>query len=220
MPTEQPVSWVRAWPWVLVSAVVQELTDQIPQGFYSKTASCRSTKIAEQREARVNWRIRTREVRVISEDGEQLGIMPTQTAVELAEERGLDLVEVAAKSMPPVCRIMDFGKHKYEQKKKSQEARSRQRSHRLKEVKMRPKTDEHDLAFKLGHAKRFLSEGNKVKVTMMFRGREIFHAERSRGQLEHLANILVEEGLATIEVPSRQEGRNMHLILAPRSQSS
>jgi len=169
------------------------------------------------KEARVNWRIRAREVRVISEDGEQLGIMPTDMAVALAQERGFDLVEVAAKSMPPVCRIMDFGKHKYEQKKKSQEARQRQRSHRLKEVKLRPKTDDHDLAFKLEHVKRFLAEGNKVKVTMMFRGREIFHLDRSRGQLEALAQKVVDEGLATVEVAPRQEGRNMHLILAPRA---
>lgn len=179
----------------------------------------RSEESTDQQELRVNWRIRAREVRVISETGEQLGIMPTQAAIALAEERGYDLVEVAAKSMPPVCRIMDFGKHKYEAKKKSQESRQRQRSHQLKEVKIRPKTDDHDLAFKLEHMKRFLAEGNKVKVTMMFRGREIFHMERSRAQLEQLAAKVVEEGLATVEVAPRQEGRNMHLILAPRATS-
>ncbi len=143
--------------------------------------------------------------------------MSTDEAVALAQERGLDLVEVAAKSVPPVCRIMDFGKHKYEQKKKTQEGRQRQRSHQLKEIKLRPKTDDHDLDFKVEHIKRFLAEGNKVKLTMMFRGREIFHLDRSRGQLEALAQRVVDEGLATVEFAPRQEGRNMHLILAPKA---
>jgi translation initiation factor IF-3 len=176
----------------------------------------RTEENADTQELRVNWRIRAREVRVISDSGEQLGIMLTQAAVTLAEEQGLDLVEVAAKSVPPVCKIMDYGKHKYETKKKAQESRSRQHVHVLKEVKVRPKTDDHDLDFKMEHMKRFLAEGNKVKVTMMFRGREIFHLERSRAQLEEIANKVVEEGIATIEVAPRQEGRNMHLILAPK----
>ncbi len=160
---------------------------------------------------------------MISEDGEQLGIMPTSVALTLAQEAGLDLVEVAANGNPPVCKIMDFGRHKYEQKKKSQEARQKQRqrqkAQKVKEVKLRPKTDDHDLAFKLGHVRRFLGEGSKVKVTMMFRGREIFHVDRARQQLEQLAKAVVDEGIGVVEVPPRQEGRNMHLILAPRSTS-
>ncbi len=141
--------------------------------------------------------------------------MSVDQAVRLAEEANLDLVEVAARSDPPVCRIMDFGKYKYQLKKKGQEAKAHQKSSKLKEVKLRPKTDEHDFDVKLGHAKRFLEEGNKVKVTMMFRGREIFHSARGRELLMKLAAGVVESQVGTVEQEPQMEGRNMHLILSP-----
>jgi translation initiation factor IF-3 len=158
----------------------------------------------------VNESIRVREVRVIGADSEQLGVMAPEEALEKAQEAGLDLVEVAANSRPPVCRIMDYGRYKYEQKKKR--AKGRQ-SHTatLKEVKLRPGTDMHDLEFKLNNVRRFLIEGDKVKVTVMFRGREMVHTyrgrERLRQALEHLGPI------AKLENPPRMEGRFLSMIL-------
>ena len=154
---------------------------------------------------------------MIGDEGEQLGILPTEEALDIARERGLDLVEVAARSDPPVCKIMDYGRYKYQEKKKNQQARSNQRGTKLKEVKLRPKTNTHDYEVKLGRAKKFLSEGNKVKVTMMFRGREIYHANVGRARLMTLASDVGAEGLGVVEVEPRLEGRNMHLILAPKS---
>ena len=158
---------------------------------------------------RVNERIRVREVRVIGADGEQLGVMPPEQAIEIAREEGLDLVEVAANSRPPVCRIMDYGKFKYEQKKKN--ASKKSHSATLKEVKLRPGTDQHDLNFKLNNARKFLMEGDKVKVTVMFRGREMVHTYRGREQL----NAVLEQlgPIAKLESSPRMEGRFMSMIL-------
>ncbi len=125
----------------------------------------------------INWDIRAPEVRVIDSEGKQVGILPLKEAMKIAEEQGLDLVEVAPNSNPPVCRIMNYGKYKYQQSKRIQEARKHQTIIQVKEVKVRPRTEEHDFQFKLRYVKRFLSEGNKVKISMLFRGREIAHPE-------------------------------------------
>jgi translation initiation factor IF-3 len=156
---------------------------------------------------------------VIDEEGEQLGILNVEDARGVAREKGLDLVEVAARSEPPVCKIMDYGRYKYQEKKKTQQAKGNQKGTKLKEVKLRPKTNVHDYQVKLGRAKKFLEEGNKVKVTMMFRGREIYHANVGRDYLMTLANDVSTVGLGVVEVEPRLEGRNMHLILAPKTHS-
>jgi translation initiation factor IF-3 len=166
------------------------------------------------KEAGVNWEIRAPEVRVISADGSQRGIMPVKEALKIAEEQGLDLVEVAPNANPPVCRIMNYGKYKYQQSKRSQEARKNQTVIHVKEVKVRPHTEEHDFQFKLRHVKRFLGEGHKVKVSMLFRGREIVHPEFGR----EMFNRIIEENKdsVVIEQSPRMEGRNMVMILAPK----
>jgi translation initiation factor IF-3 len=158
---------------------------------------------------RINERIRVREVRVIGADGEQLGVMTPEDAIVIAREGGLDLVEVAPNSRPPVCRIMDYGKYKYEQKKK--QASKKSHSAVLKEVKLRPGTDQHDLNFKLNNARKFLMEGDKVKVTVMFRGREMVHTYRGREQLDQVLEQL--GAIAKLESRPRMEGRFMSMIL-------
>ena len=160
---------------------------------------------------RVNERIRVSEVRVIGADGEQLGVMSPEQAMEKAKESALDLVEVAANSHPPVCRIMDYGRYKYEQKKKRTGRNKQAHTATLKEVKMRPGTDMHDLQFKLNNARRFLMDGDKVKVTVMFRGREMVHPQRGRRQLDQVCEMLGE--IAKVENPPRMEGRFMSMIL-------
>ena len=163
----------------------------------------------------INWGIRAPEVRVITADGKQAGILPLKEAMKLAEEQGLDLVEVAANATPPVCRIMNYGKYKYQQSKRTQEARKHQTVIRIKEVKVRPRTEEHDFQFKLRHVKRFLDEGNKVKISILFRGREIAHPEFGK----ELLNRFIEgvKDVVVIEQSPRLEGRNMVMILAPKS---
>jgi len=163
---------------------------------------------------RINREIRAREVRVIDPEGEQLGIMNVVDALRAAEERELDLVEVAPNSTPPVCRILDFGKHKYTLSKKTQVAKKHQKIIKVKEIKMRPKIEEHDYNFKSGHVKRFLSQGHRVKVTIMFRGREMAHTHLGRALLDRLAADL--ENMATVENPPRLEGRNMYMYLIVR----
>jgi translation initiation factor IF-3 len=153
-------------------------------------------------------------VRVINPDGEQLGILPIQEALESAKSLGLDLVEVAPEAKPPVCRIMNYGKYRYEQSKKTREARKKQTIIQVKEIKLRPKTEDHDFQFKAKHAERFLKEGNKTKVTMMFRGREMVHIDRGKVQLDRFADALKEVGV--IEQHPKLEGRNMVMILAPK----
>ncbi len=162
--------------------------------------------------------IRRPEVRVINPEGKQLGIYPIYQAIGLADELGLDLVEINPKANPPVCRIMDFGKFKYEQKKQANLARKRQKVIEVKEVKMRPKTDDHDFDFKVKHIQRFLEEGNKAKVTIRFRGREMAHPEMAAKILDRVFEAV--KDMAVIEQPYRMEGRTMTMILAPGKSTS
>src|SRR4051812_41900199 len=163
---------------------------------------------------RVNHRIRVPEVRVVLDDGSQLGVMPTSEALKAAETRGLDLVEVNPKSIPPVCKILDFGRYKYEEKKRASDAKRKQTVVELKEVKLRPKTDDHDLQVKVRAARRFLESGNKVKFTVRFRGREITHPQRAQMQLDWLIEQLVD--LANVEQRPQMEGRTMSAIVGPK----
>ena len=166
---------------------------------------------------RINEEIRIREVRVTSASGEQLGIMATRDALHMAEEQHLDLVEVAPKAKPPVCRIMDFCKYRYEQQKRDKEAKKKQKVITIKEVKLRPNIEQHDFDVKLKNALRFVQEGNKVKVTIMFRGRELSHPELGREVLQRVAAEL--KDTVSIERDAKLEGKNMIMILAPKAQS-
>ena len=157
--------------------------------------------------------IRRPEVRVINPEGQQLGIYPIHQALAIASELGLDLVEINPKADPPVCRIMDFGKFKYEQKKQANLARKKQKVIELKEVKMRPKTDDHDFDFKVRHVRRFIGEGNKAKITIRFRGREMAHPETAARQLDRVLEEV--KDIAEVEQPYRMEGRTMTMVLAP-----
>jgi translation initiation factor IF-3 len=152
-------------------------------------------------------------VRVVGADGAMLGVLDTHEALRMAREALLDLVEVNPKAFPPVCKIMDFGKFKYEEKKRTNEAKKRQAIVELKELKLRPKTDVHDLEVKISHARRFLEEGNKVKITCRFRGREITHPEAAERQLHAVVDRT--KDLAIVELTPRMEGRNMTLVMAP-----
>lgn len=167
-------------------------------------------------QVRVNHRIRVPEVRVVLDDGTMLGVMTTSEALKAAGERGLDLVEVNPKSVPPVCKILDFGRYKYEEKKRQSEAKRKQTVIELKEIKLRPKTDDHDLEVKLRAARRFAESGNKVKFTVRFRGREITHPERAQLPLEWLVQNT--EDLCNVEQRPTMEGRTMSLIIAPKPQ--
>ena len=151
---------------------------------------------------------------MIAPDGSQLGILPTEQALQQAYSQNLDLVEVAPEARPPVCRIMDFGKYRYEQAKKAREAKKKQTVIELKEIKLRPKTEEHDFQFKARHAERFLKEGNKAKITMMFRGREIAYTDIGRKIMENIKNTLGEG--CVIDQQPKLEGRNMVMILSPK----
>ncbi|PKM87436.1 MAG: translation initiation factor IF-3 [Firmicutes bacterium HGW-Firmicutes-12] len=163
---------------------------------------------------RVNEEIRTKEVRLVSETGEQLGIMHPKDALNLALTKGLDLVEVAPSAKPPVCKIMDIGKYKYEQSKREREARKKQRIISVKEVKLRPNIEDHDFETKAKNAIRFLEDGDKVKVTIMFRGRELSHPELGRQLLVRVAELVQE--MATVEKNPKLEGKNMTMILSPK----
>ncbi|MEW6554950.1 MAG: translation initiation factor IF-3 [Actinomycetota bacterium] len=163
--------------------------------------------------ARVNEGIRAREVRLVGPDGNQIGIKPIEEALAMAEELDLDLVEVAPQAQPPVCKIMDYGKYRYEQTVKMKEARKKQSVVTYKEMKLRPKIDRHDYEIKRKHIERFLNAGSKVKVTIMFRGREMSHTELGRNLLEQLAEELAE--LGTVESMPKLDGRNMQMIMAP-----
>ncbi len=154
-------------------------------------------------------------MRVISSEGEQLGVLDTRDAIRKAEELGLDLVEVAPTAKPPVCRIMDFGKYKYEMAKKAHDSRKHQTVIVVKEVKLRPRTDEHDIQFKTNNIKRFLADGHKVKVSVMFRGREMAHTAHGRAVLDRVVTEVQND--AVIEQAPRMEGRNMLLLLGPKS---
>jgi translation initiation factor IF-3 len=163
----------------------------------------------------VNERIRVREVRVIDEDGTQLGIMPPPQALAIARQKGLDLVEIAATAVPPVCRIMDFGRYQYQEQKRARSAKKHQKIIEVKEIKFRPKVDEHDYQFKKKHIERFLADGDKVKATIFFRGREMAHPEIGRRILERLIDDLAD--VATPENMPRQEGNQMHTILSQKA---
>ena len=154
------------------------------------------------------------EIRVIDEDGTQLGIMAPAQAVTIAREKGLDLVEISPTAVPPVCRIMDFGKYQYLEQKRARQAKKHQKVIELKEIKFRPKVDEHDYQFKRKHIERFLAEGDKVKATIFFRGREMAHPEIGRRILERLIDDLAD--LAVPENSPRQEGNQMHTILSQK----
>ena len=164
-------------------------------------------------EPRLNDQITVRECRLINFDGEQLGIYPTSQAQRIADDEGLDLVEIAPNATPPVCRIMDYGKFKYDQAIKAKQARKNQSKIETKEMKFRPKIDVGDYTTKKKHVLRFLDAGNKVKITIMFRGREMAHPEQGLTILERLADDL--KDVAVIESQPKMEGRNMHMLIAP-----
>jgi translation initiation factor IF-3 len=166
---------------------------------------------------RINERIRVPKVRLIGADGEQLGIVETAEAMKRAQEADLDLVEVAPNSKPPVTRLLDYSKYKYEQEQKQKAARKHQQQVNVREIKLRPKIATHDYETKKGHVERFLRHRNKVKITIMFRGREQAHPERGRNLLQRLFEDL--DGLATIESEPLQEGRNMSMMLAPSKEA-
>ncbi len=153
-------------------------------------------------------------MRLVDSEGEQVGIVSIEEARAAAADRGLDLVEVAPNARPPVVRIMDYGKFKYEQARKARESKKKQHQVKVKEIKLRPKIEEHDLNFKAGHARRFLGDGNKVKLTMRFRGREMTHTELGQAVLDKFAESLSDVG--QIEEKPKLEGRNMTMVLAPK----
>jgi len=165
---------------------------------------------------RINERIRVPEVRLVGDDGQQIGVMPTEEALRYAQERDLDLVEVAPEARPPVCRVLDYSKYKYEQEQKAKAARRHQQQITVREIKLRPKIADRDYETKKGHVERFLRAQNKVKVTIMFRGREATYPERGENLLRRLADDLAE--LAVIEQHPTQDGRNMTMLLGPSKQ--
>ncbi len=164
------------------------------------------------KDLRLNEQIRTPQVRVIDQNNDQIGIISTAEALTLAREAGMDLVEVAPTNAPPVCRLMDYGKWKYDQKKKSHKAKLKQHSVVLKEVRLRPKTDEHDRQFKVKKAREFLEKGDKVQFTMLFRGREMAHTDQGRALLERF--VVAVEDIAKVDKLPSMEGRKMNMVLA------
>jgi translation initiation factor IF-3 len=175
-----------------------------------------ATPITQTKEIRVNEGIRAREVRVVSPEGEQLGILPLPQAMDVARQRELDLVEVAPDAQPPVCRIMDFGKFKYTQARRLKEARKKQTTIQIKEVKMGPKTEKHDFDFKVKHVRRFLEDGHKAKVTVRFKGREMAHTELGWKMLQRMVEAV--QDVANVENNPRMEGRMLHIMLSPKAQ--
>lgn len=169
-------------------------------------------------EPRLNEQITVRECRLIGYDGNQMGIYPIADARRIAEDEGLDLVEIAPNADPPVCRIMDYGKYKYDQAIKEKQARKNQSKVETKEMKFRPKIDVGDYTTKRKHVERFLAAGNKVKITIMFRGREMSHPDQGLSILERLADDL--KDVAVIESAPKMEGRNMHMLIAPLNPAS
>jgi len=185
-----------------------------PQSLYWKEWC----KVAAEEETRVNGQIRARSVRLISESGEQLGIKHIREAMEYAENRDLDLVEVAANSDPPVVRIMDYGKYKYQKEQARKAARKNQVNINVREIKLRPKIGDNDFNTKRGHVERFLRHGDKVKVTIMFRGREVQHPELGEKLLRRLADDL--QDLGRIESQPNLDGRNMVMIMVPKKDAA
>ena len=165
-------------------------------------------------ELMINEQIRDKEVRVIGSDGQQLGIMSAREAQKLATEAELDLVKIAPKAQPPVCKIIDYGKYRYEQARKEKEARKKQKTVEIKEVRLSPNIDTNDLNTKVNNARKFLSKGNKVKVTLRFRGREMAHVQQSKHILDDFAKLL--EDMAVVEKAPKLEGRNMSMVLTEK----
>ena len=162
----------------------------------------------------INEQIRDREIRLIGEDGEQLGIMSAREAMKIAQEAELDLVKIAPAAKPPVCKIIDYGKYKYEQARKEKEAKKKQKTVEVKEVRLSPNIDINDLNTKINNAKKFISKGNKVKVTLRFRGREMAHVQQSKHILDDFAETLAD--VAVVEKPAKMEGRAMSMVLAEK----
>ncbi|MCH8955468.1 translation initiation factor IF-3 [candidate division KSB1 bacterium] len=162
----------------------------------------------------INERIKAPEVRVIDADGEQVGVIDTLEAIETARNKGLDLVEISPAASPPVCKIMDYGKYKYQQSKKEKDTKKKQHVIHVKEIRLRPKIEAHDFNFKVSHARKFIEKGNKVKATVLFRGREMAHKEFAKTLLERMANEL--EDIAKIEREAVMEGRMMIMFLTKR----
>ena len=162
----------------------------------------------------INEQIRDREIRLIGEDGEQLGIMSAREAMKIAQEAELDLVKIAPAAKPPVCKIIDYGKYKYEQARKEKEAKKKQKTVEVKEVRLSPNIDTNDLNTKINNAKKFISKGNKVKVTLRFRGREMAHVQQSKHILDDFAETLAD--VAVVEKPAKMEGRAMSIVLAEK----
>ncbi|OHD72725.1 MAG: translation initiation factor IF-3, partial [Spirochaetes bacterium RBG_13_68_11] len=162
-----------------------------------------------EKDLRINEAIRMREVRLIDGEGNQKGILPTVEALRMAREAGLDLVEIAPQAQPPVCKLLDYGKYKFDLEKKTRESRKHQKQVRIKEIRMQPKIDDHDLDFKTRHVREFLDEGNKVKVTVRFRGRELAHTELGKAVLDRILEML--EGNFLLERAAQMEGRTMSL---------
>lgn len=162
----------------------------------------------------INEQIRDKEVRLVGQEGEQLGVMPIREAMRLAEEAELDLVKIAPKAKPPVCKIIDYGKFKYEQARKTKEARKKQKVVDIKEIVLSPNIDSNDLNTKVNNARRFIAKGNKVKVTLRFRGREMAHVHKSRHVLDDFAKLM--EDISSIEKPAKMEGRNMTMVLTEK----
>jgi len=170
-------------------------------------------RLPERDQTRINERIRVPQVRLIGPDGEQVGVLSSADALAYAQERDLDLVEVAPDAKPPVCRVLDYSKYRYEQVQKQKAARKHQQTINVREIKFRPKIAQHDYDTKVGHVSRFLKHKDKVKITIMFRGREMAHPERGRALLERIAEDLV--AIAAVEQRPLQDGRNMTMMLAP-----
>lgn len=162
----------------------------------------------------INEQIRDKEVRVIGEDGEQLGVMSSKEAQKLADDAGLDLVKIAPTAKPPVCKIVDYGKYKYEQMRREKEARKKQRTIEVKEIRLSPNIDTNDLNTKINAAKKFLTKGDKVKVTLRFRGREMAHMNASKHILDDFAEALAD--IAVVEKPAKVEGRSMAMFLSEK----
>ncbi len=165
-------------------------------------------------EVLINEQIRDKEVRVISEDGEQLGIMTSKEALKMAQEAGVDLIKIAPTAKPPVCKIMDYGKYKFEQVKREKESKKKQKAIEVKEIRLSPNIDTNDLNTKVNNARKFLSKGDKVKVTLRFRGRELAHVDTSKAILEQFAEMLSD--VAVIDKPAKFEGRSMIMFLTEK----
>ena len=166
-------------------------------------------------EHRINERIRVPQVRLIDEHGNQVGVVPTYEALQMARDRGLDLMEVSPNAQPPVCKICDYGKFKYEKKKKEQQAKKKQTVIKVKEIQLRPQTEEHDLDYKFKNVRQFLEDGDKAKITIMFRGREIAYADQGFKMMKQLTELV--KDIAVVEAPPKLEGKKLIMVLAPGS---